>query len=143
MIVFFLFFMLRQPPISTRTDTLFPFTTLFRSLRRCCTSGLLLRPPSSQWAASVRGAASVRARLRTGAGALAACCLGGMFDIALEVASGGGLLGYRLARLLDRGLGGLLHLAPLTQRRVLGGLPGPLGALAEQDRKSTRLNSSP
>src|SRR3546814_14781665 len=26
------FFMLRRPPSSTRTDTLFPFTTLFRSL---------------------------------------------------------------------------------------------------------------
>src|SRR3546814_20610815 len=26
--------MLRRPPISTRTDTLFPYTTLFRSLRR-------------------------------------------------------------------------------------------------------------
>src|SRR3546814_8721067 len=25
--------MIRRPPISTRTDTLFPFTTLFRSLR--------------------------------------------------------------------------------------------------------------
>src|SRR3546814_18175243 len=30
MIVFF-FFMLRLPPRSTRTDTLFPYTTLFRS----------------------------------------------------------------------------------------------------------------
>src|SRR3546814_4267710 len=27
----FFFFMLRRPPISTRTDTLFPYTTLFRS----------------------------------------------------------------------------------------------------------------
>src|SRR3546814_18570416 len=26
--------MIRQPPRSTRTDTLFPYTTLFRSLRR-------------------------------------------------------------------------------------------------------------
>src|SRR3546814_19425537 len=25
--------MIRRPPISTRTDTLFPYTTLFRSLR--------------------------------------------------------------------------------------------------------------
>src|SRR3546814_16343303 len=25
------FFMIRRPPISTRTDTLFPYTTLFRS----------------------------------------------------------------------------------------------------------------
>src|SRR3546814_7269399 len=28
---FFFFLMLRRPPISTRTDTLFPYTTLFRS----------------------------------------------------------------------------------------------------------------
>src|SRR3546814_19589789 len=27
----FLFLMIRQPPRSTRTDTLFPYTTLFRS----------------------------------------------------------------------------------------------------------------
>src|SRR3546814_15949155 len=31
LIVFF-FFMIRRPPRSTRTDTLFPYTTLFRSL---------------------------------------------------------------------------------------------------------------
>src|SRR3546814_11348063 len=31
-IVFFL--MIRRPPRSTRTDTLFPYTTLFRSARR-------------------------------------------------------------------------------------------------------------
>src|SRR3546814_10085956 len=32
MVVLFLFFlMIRRPPISTRTDTLFPYTTLFRS----------------------------------------------------------------------------------------------------------------
>src|SRR3546814_11284580 len=29
--VFFFFLMIRQPPRSTRTDTLFPYTTLFRS----------------------------------------------------------------------------------------------------------------
>src|SRR3546814_2096571 len=27
-----LFLMIRRPPISTRTDTLFPYTTLFRSI---------------------------------------------------------------------------------------------------------------
>src|SRR3546814_1391026 len=37
MLIFFL--MIRRPPISTRTDTLFPYTTLFRSLvRRECPS---------------------------------------------------------------------------------------------------------
>src|SRR3546814_13765174 len=30
---FFCFLMIRRPPRSTRTDTLFPYTTLFRSLR--------------------------------------------------------------------------------------------------------------
>src|SRR3546814_3706626 len=34
MCILFLFvLMIRRPPISTRTDTLFPYTTLFRSLR--------------------------------------------------------------------------------------------------------------
>src|SRR3546814_20285827 len=30
---FFFFVMIRRPPRSTRTDTLFPYTTLFRSIR--------------------------------------------------------------------------------------------------------------
>src|SRR3546814_12612114 len=40
---FFFFLMIRRPPRSTRTDTLFPYTTLFRSLtgltsseKACC-----------------------------------------------------------------------------------------------------------
>src|SRR3546814_13428354 len=39
---FFLFFflMIRRPPRSTRTDTLFPYTTLFRSLIEHFASGL-------------------------------------------------------------------------------------------------------
>src|SRR3546814_13140559 len=32
--IFFFFLMIRRPPRSTRTDTLFPYTTLFRSWRR-------------------------------------------------------------------------------------------------------------
>src|SRR3546814_12400085 len=31
--ILFFFLMIRRPPRSTRTDTLFPYTTLFRSLR--------------------------------------------------------------------------------------------------------------
>src|SRR3546814_5817366 len=31
MMLFFFFLMIRRPPRSTRTDTLFPYTTLFRS----------------------------------------------------------------------------------------------------------------
>src|SRR3546814_18347981 len=31
----FFFLMIRRPPRSTRTDTLFPYTTLFRSVANC------------------------------------------------------------------------------------------------------------
>src|SRR3546814_4052837 len=34
MLIFFCFLMIRRPPRSTRTDTLFPYTTLFRSQRQ-------------------------------------------------------------------------------------------------------------
>src|SRR3546814_14563215 len=40
----FIFIMIRRPPGSTRTDALFPYTTLFRSmkglLKRACVTGL-------------------------------------------------------------------------------------------------------
>src|SRR3546814_21179768 len=46
MLFVFFFLMIRRPPRSTRTDTLFPYTTLFRSrcratapIRPCTTSG--------------------------------------------------------------------------------------------------------
>src|SRR3546814_14937934 len=54
----FFFLMIRRPPISTRTDTLFPYTTLFRSRspgrivlqQYFCRSGFsrefLLQPPA-------------------------------------------------------------------------------------------------
>src|SRR3546814_15415804 len=35
----FFFLMIRRPPRSTRTDTLFPYTTLFRSLCQCRLAG--------------------------------------------------------------------------------------------------------
>src|SRR3546814_19905838 len=35
---FFFFLMIRRPPRSTRTDTLFPYTTLFRSAEKSCAS---------------------------------------------------------------------------------------------------------
>src|SRR3546814_7257641 len=34
-VLYFFFLMIRRPPRSTRTDTLFPYTTLFRSQVRC------------------------------------------------------------------------------------------------------------
>src|SRR3546814_14110551 len=45
----FFFFMIRRPPRSTLTDTLFPYTTLFRSLAGAAPAGALVppRPPAS------------------------------------------------------------------------------------------------
>src|SRR3546814_13095450 len=61
-IMFFLFFflMIRRPPRSTRTDTLFPYTTLFRShpeqkrysggqARGLATQGPSVGQPSLKW----------------------------------------------------------------------------------------------
>src|SRR3546814_2789541 len=39
--IFFFFLMIRRPPRSTRTDTLFPYTTLFRSVIRLALSASL------------------------------------------------------------------------------------------------------
>src|SRR3546814_11366750 len=47
MIIDSLLLMIRRPPRSTRTDTLFPYTTLFRAQNRR-TSGSLHQPQSSK-----------------------------------------------------------------------------------------------
>src|SRR3546814_19620020 len=53
----FFFLMIRRPPRSTRTDTLFPYTTLFRSPTPHCWRGRYRTPlqgrrrPSSGWPA--------------------------------------------------------------------------------------------
>src|SRR3546814_7102236 len=44
-LIVFLFLMIRRPPRSTRTDTLFPYTTLFRSLRHRVRTGLRVAHP--------------------------------------------------------------------------------------------------
>src|SRR3546814_18655844 len=41
MLYVFFFLMIRRPPRSTRTDTLFPYTTLFRSRKAQARSGKL------------------------------------------------------------------------------------------------------
>src|SRR3546814_4602121 len=58
--------MIRRPPRSTRTDTLFPDTTLFRSVRFLL-EGVQIRHlqwPSDLWSSSERGAARKFGQLR-------------------------------------------------------------------------------
>src|SRR3546814_14085704 len=68
----FFFLMIRRPPRSTRTDTLFPYTTLFRSQlsdgalhvrRRNATCGRKAYDPRSQVAPGEIGRASRRERV--------------------------------------------------------------------------------
>src|SRR3546814_15378102 len=67
-VVFIFFLMIRRPPRSTRTDTLFPYTTLFRSIGMVAGGclvvgfgvGFALRPviaPAGASAAAVAGVA--------------------------------------------------------------------------------------
>src|SRR3546814_14500795 len=51
----FFFLMIRRPPRSTRTDTLFPYTTLFRSRPRRIAAGAASRRGLSQDARRRRG----------------------------------------------------------------------------------------
>src|SRR3546814_9046543 len=53
--------MIRRPPRSTRTDTLFPYTTLFRSRLDLMMSGVRL-PSSNQLKAASRVAGASRGR---------------------------------------------------------------------------------
>src|SRR3546814_7039140 len=54
--MFFFFLRIRRPPVSTRTDTLFPYTTLFRS----CRAGTARRSPAARRDGSAQGHGGVR-----------------------------------------------------------------------------------
>src|SRR3546814_8126455 len=116
--------MIRRPPRSTRTDTLFPYTTLFRS-----------RPTMNQ----IHHALETRPLCRHNrAPALEAIC-GGQFDAAarpLEPLSLVVVHRFHIVFVEDIE-------ASQRQGQVTPGLPlqRPIGG-GVGDRKSTRLNSS-
>src|SRR3546814_17210712 len=51
----FFFLMIRRPPRSTRTDTLFPYTTLFRSVARRLVKSAWHRTPLQRLKTSIGG----------------------------------------------------------------------------------------
>src|SRR3546814_12757082 len=73
--VFILFLMIRRPPGSTRTDTLFPYTTLCRSQTEPLAVYVAApgAPPLAQWlheqAADPRQQLTITARYGSGGGA--------------------------------------------------------------------------
>src|SRR3546814_679918 len=77
--------MIRRPPRSTRTDTLFPYTTLFRSRARRCVSPWRRRSPSwrPSWEASpaADGFALVSRPVHVHRNAKASECPGGADEV--------------------------------------------------------------
>src|SRR3546814_2559974 len=121
--------MIRRPPRSTRTDTLFPYTTLFRSAAVASRdpragAGIARSRPVGRSGQAAAGAAFRRAAATRGAGARA----GGRSDLAAA---------RRAVRRARRE--GAQGIAPLAAR-----LPRSRRADLDlrEDRKSTRLNSS-
>src|SRR3546814_11908459 len=68
MYIFFFFLMIRRPPRSTRTDTLFPYTTLFRSGVRT--------DDAADAAADIEVALGADAEAIAGHGDVMAACIG-------------------------------------------------------------------
>src|SRR3546814_9928417 len=56
--------MIRLPPRSTRTDTLFPYTTLFRSHRHCVQIAYRLRHRAAEGALAAEAGRRIDRRLR-------------------------------------------------------------------------------
>src|SRR3546814_11462317 len=77
--------MIRRPPRSTRTDTLFPYTTLFRSRARRCVSPWRRRSPSwrPSWEArpAADGFALVSRPVHVHRNAKASECTGGAYVV--------------------------------------------------------------
>src|SRR3546814_5693299 len=70
---FFFFLMIRRPPRSTRTDTLFPYTTLFRSCRLMNSSAPTTKPARRAGAnGRANNGPDARTRILDAAGALIA-----------------------------------------------------------------------
>src|SRR3546814_6585888 len=114
--------MIRRPPRSTRTDTLFPYTTLFRSAQHA--PAYLAAPPERR-RLEFRGD---QGRCATGRG-------GTLFE-RIRSAADAYLVTARLQRVI-----GTQSQLPALVRKVAA--PDPWwSSERRRDRKSTRLNSS-
>src|SRR3546814_4461687 len=139
--------MIRRPPRSTRTDTLFPYTTLFRSGFRTLLTELAPEPCFSQSLSESYGQSGA---LQQGNRQLVAATVAGAEHPAVAFKAGRPALpvGHHAARAGDDG-----HLRQIVVRLEVG-LDHEVGkaarqqpvveavAAVERDRKSTRLNSS-
>src|SRR3546814_13214062 len=109
--------MVRRPPRSTRTDTLFPYTTLFRS----CGKAFVIQPKPFHDAEPKILQLHIRLQTQFARNGLAAIGLHVQSDRSFVAV--GGIVGQAVT-LVKRG--------PLSAKRIA----------TQGDRKSTRLNSS-
>src|SRR3546814_973578 len=112
--------MIRRPPRSTRTDTLFPYTTLFRSGRRH-------RPPIDQ---VLRSEEIMRASFYGLVSCVASAAVLGSSGVAAAQGAPTGSVG-----------GNIPSVPPATETPTDSGM-GDIVVTARRDRKRTRLKSS-
>src|SRR3546814_5190266 len=121
--------MIRRPPRSTRTDTLFPYTTLFRSLAVSLSAASAIPAATAAISAATAAAARLRDRNHRAVVVLEADIDAHAFPEPEGQVGDAQALGHFLVE-------ALLDLLCLTLVRF-GGKAG-----VRADRKSTRLNSS-
>src|SRR3546814_9866466 len=115
--------MIRRPPRSTRTDTLFPYTTLFRSTR-----DITEKKQAADDLLSAREALHQSQKLE-----------------ALGLLTGGVAHDFNNLLMVIRGSAELLRQPALSEskrQRYIDALSAKSDRAAHIDRKSTRLNSS-
>src|SRR3546814_2456547 len=148
MSLLFVFLMIRRPPRSTRTDTLFPYTTLFRSADNGSSAFFVLGtdplPHAELDLYSCGMVTEVNGTVASvGSGA---ACLGHPYNSVHWIARMLAKLGEPLRAgdiLLSGALGPMVTLAPGDHVRIhIGGIGSCAFTYGSKERKSTRLNSS-
>src|SRR3546814_1231460 len=124
--------MIRRPPISTRTDTLFPYTTLFRSARHTLKREFRNIEPREARVLLLEAGPRV---LSTFPDSLSEKARRQLEKLGVEVRTG------TPVNAIDAD-GVLLGDEPIAARTVLWAAGVAASKLARADRKSTRLNSS-
>src|SRR3546814_1847721 len=124
--------MILRPPISTRTDTLFPYTTLFRSIRndlsRIAAPGSVKTPSLfdiETYPTLHQLTSTVTARLDEGRTAV---------DVLAAMFPCGSVTGAPKIRAME--------VIAATEQEARGVYTGSIGWRGPEDRQSTRLNSS-
>src|SRR3546814_5479351 len=128
--------MFRRPPISTLTDTLFPYTTLFRSHAEPTKASCVLRWQLQRYRLLFRGERSSMAEDAKGTRLLIWALAGSLSCISLPCAA------QSVEELRDMPIEALANLDVSSVTKSAARLSDAPASIYVIDRKSTRLNSS-